>query len=74
MTEAEITLLADRRVRGPWGTERGADGLPGNASVVRADGSIEKLAGKSNVCASKGERIRIETPGGGGWERKDQDR
>ena len=75
MTEAEITLLADRRVRGPWGLSGGADGLPGNASVVRADGSIEKLAGKSNVRLSKGERIRIETPGGGGWgNSKDQDR
>jgi N-methylhydantoinase B len=67
MTEAELTLLADRRVRGPWGLSGGADGLPGNASVVRADGSIEKLADKSNVRLSKGERIRIETPGGGGW-------
>jgi N-methylhydantoinase B len=67
MTEAEVTLLADRRVRGPWGLSGGADGLPGNASVVRADGSIEKLADKSSVRLSKGERIRIETPGGGGW-------
>ncbi len=75
MTEAEVTLLADRRVRGPWGLSGGADGLPGNASVVRADGSMEKLAGKSNVRLSKGERIRIETPGGGGWgNSKDQDR
>jgi N-methylhydantoinase B len=67
LTEAEVTLLADRRVRGPWGLSGGADGLPGNASVVRADGSIEKLAGKSNVRLHKGERIRVETPGGGGW-------
>ena len=28
---------------------------------------MEKLPGKSNVRLSKGERIRIETPGGGGW-------
>jgi N-methylhydantoinase B len=68
LTEAEVTLLSDRRRNGPWGLSgRGADGLPGNASVVRADGSIEKLAGKSNVRLEKGERIRVETPGAGGW-------
>ena len=67
LTEAEVTLLSDRRRSGPWGLSGGADGLPGNASVVRADGSVEKLAGKSNVRLHQGERIRVETPGGGGW-------
>jgi N-methylhydantoinase B len=67
LTEAEVTLLSDRRRRGPWGLNRGADGLPGEASVIRGDGSVEKLPGKSHVRLTKGERIRIETPGGGGW-------
>ena len=74
LTEAEVTLLADRRTRGPWGLRGGADGLPGNASVIRRDGSVEKLPGKSNVRLVKGERIRIETPGGGGWGNSNQDR
>jgi N-methylhydantoinase B len=67
LTEAEVTLLADRRLRGPWGLGGGGDGLPGDASVLRRDGSVEKLPGKTNVRLAKGERIRIETPGGGGW-------
>jgi N-methylhydantoinase B len=67
LTEAEVTLLADRRLRGPWGLSGGGDGLPGNASVLRRDGAVEKLPGKTNVRLAKGERIRIETPGGGGW-------
>ncbi len=67
LTEAEVTLLADRRALGPWGLNGGADGLTGDASVIRVDGSMEKLSGKSNVRLSKGERIRIGTPGGGGW-------
>ncbi len=67
LSDAEVTLLADRRRHGPWGLSGGADGLPGNASVIRRDGSVEKLPGKSNVRLAKGERIRIETPGGGGW-------
>ncbi|MGA9812386.1 MAG: hydantoinase B/oxoprolinase family protein [Terriglobales bacterium] len=67
LTEAEVTLLSDRRTRGPWGLSGGADGVPGSASVIRADGSVEELPGKSNVRLGKGERVRIETPGGGGW-------
>jgi len=74
LTDAEVTLLADRRTRGPWGLGGGADGLPGNASVIRSDGSVEKLPGKSNVRLVKGERIRIETPGGGGWGNSNQNR
>jgi N-methylhydantoinase B len=67
LTDAEVTLLADRRTRGPWGLRGGADGLPGNTSVIRRDGAAEPLPGKTNVRLRKGERIRIESPGGGGW-------
>jgi N-methylhydantoinase B len=74
LTEAEVTLLSDRRTRGPWGLSGGADGAPGRASVIRRDGSVEKLPGKSNVRLGKGERIRIETPGGGGWGQPNRDR
>ncbi len=74
LTGAEVTLLADRRQRGPWGLSGGRDGLPGNASVIREDGSVEKLPGKCNVRLVKGERIRVETPGGGGWGNSNQDR
>jgi N-methylhydantoinase B len=67
LTDSEVTLLADRRNRGPWGLHGGADGAPGKATIIRADGSEESLPGKFNICLRKGERIRIETPGGGGW-------
>ena len=67
LTDAEVTLLADRRTRGPWGLNGGADGLPGGTSVVRREGPAKPLPGKTNVRLRKGERIRIESPGGGGW-------
>jgi N-methylhydantoinase B len=70
LTGAEVTLLSDRRLRGPWGLAGGAVGLAGNASVLRRDGSVEQLPGKFNVRLSSGERVRIESPGGGGWGRK----
>ena len=67
LTDAEITLLADRRDHGPWGLNGGADGAPGKAAILRADGSHKDLPGKFNVRLRKGEAIRIDTPGGGAW-------
>jgi N-methylhydantoinase B/oxoprolinase/acetone carboxylase alpha subunit len=41
--------------------------LPGKASVIRHAGLIEEMPGKFSTRLRKGERIRIESPGGGGW-------
>jgi N-methylhydantoinase B len=67
LTDCEVTLLADRRSRGPWGLAGGGDGAPGTASLIRHDGSVETMPGKFSTRLRAGERIRIETPGGGGW-------
>ena len=69
LTDAEVTLLSDRHDRKPYGLAGGKDGAMGNATVIRKDGSVQELPGKFNIRLSKGERIRIETPGGGGWGR-----
>ena len=59
---ARMSLLADRRKRGPYGLYGGSDGDPGlnriNTQSIPAKGSHEMKAG---------DRIRIESPGGGGW-------
>jgi N-methylhydantoinase B len=67
LTDCEVTLLADRRSRGPWGLSGGEDGAVGKATVLRQDGSSESMPGKFSTRLRQGERIRIETPGGGGW-------
>jgi N-methylhydantoinase B len=67
LTDVEVTLLADRRSRGPWGLKGGGDGAAGKAAIVRVNGSTQDLPGKFNARLRKGERIRIESPGGGGW-------
>src|SRR6266536_647655 len=59
LTDAEVTLLSERRTRGPWGLSGGKDGAPGKAFVVRQNGSTQELPGKFNVRLRKGERIRI---------------
>lgn len=67
LTDAEVTLLSERRVHVPYGLSGGADGAKGAAMVIRGGGSPEILPGKFNTRLRKGERIRIESPGGGGW-------
>jgi N-methylhydantoinase B len=67
LTDCSVTLLADRRTRGPWGLAGGGAGAPGTASVIRHDGSVEVMPGKFSVRLRAGERIRIQSPGGGGW-------
>ncbi len=67
LTDCGVTLLADRRTRGPWGLAGGSAGAPGKASVIRHGGLIEEMPGKFSTRLRKGERIRVESPGGGGW-------
>jgi len=67
LTDCDVTLLAERRSRGPWGLAGGSDGAAGKAFLQRSDGSVEEMTGKFSSRLRKGERIRIETPGGGGW-------
>jgi len=70
LTEAECTLLSERHRYRPYGLSGGEDGAPGRAALIREDGSCEPLAGKFNIRLHRGERIRIDTPGGGGWGTK----
>jgi N-methylhydantoinase B len=67
LTDCEVTLLADRRSRGPWGLSGGQEGAAGRAVIVRQDGSTEQMPGKFNTRLRRGDRVRIESPGGGGW-------
>src|SRR5579872_605735 len=70
LADCEVTMLADRRLRGPWGLAGGIAGSPGKTTVVRHDGSVEQVPGKFSTRLRKGERVTIETPGGGGWGRE----
>jgi N-methylhydantoinase B len=67
LTDAQVTLLADRRSRGPYGLAGGADAAPGRTLIIRRDGTAEEIPGKTSVRLRAGERVRIESPGGGGW-------
>jgi N-methylhydantoinase B len=66
LDDAELTLLAERRARGPWGLRGGKPGKAGRDEIVRG-GKRRPLASKANIRVERGDRVRVETPGGGGW-------
>ena len=66
LTDAEITILSERRNRGPYGLQGGEPGEPGR-NVLISGGEERPLAGKVSVSTREGDIIRIETPGGGGF-------
>jgi N-methylhydantoinase B/oxoprolinase/acetone carboxylase alpha subunit len=70
LSPASVTLLSDRRVRAPYGAEGGAAGAPGRNTLVR-DGREQALPGKVQLSLAVGDRVRIESPGGGGYGRRD---
>jgi len=70
LVPARMSLLADRRKRQPYGLSGGADGALGVNVIIR-DKRTQKIAAKGSHELKAGDRIRIETPGGGGWGRQD---
>jgi N-methylhydantoinase B/oxoprolinase/acetone carboxylase alpha subunit len=68
LAPAEVTILSDRRVSGPWGLEGGGNGAPGRNLLVR-DGVEMQIAAKARFDVRAGVVLRVEPPGGGGWGR-----
>jgi N-methylhydantoinase B/oxoprolinase/acetone carboxylase alpha subunit len=66
LTETGVTVLSERRVGAPYGAAGGAPGSSGRNLVVR-DGRQEALGGKVSLTLKAGDRLRIESPGGGGY-------
>jgi N-methylhydantoinase B len=62
---ARMSLLADRRKHAPYGLRGGEDAATGNASII-SNGETKQIASKGSWELSAGDRVRIETPGGGG--------
>lgn len=70
LAQAEMTVLSERRRRGPYGLAGGRPGLPGR-NVLKRNGREEVQNGKFSARLNPGDVLRIETPGGGGWGEPD---
>ena len=66
LADAQVTLLSDRRKFQPYGLAGGQPGTRGRAVQISGK-EADEIPAKSSLQARKGDVIRIETPGGGGW-------
>ncbi|MCB9591350.1 MAG: hydantoinase B/oxoprolinase family protein [Sandaracinaceae bacterium] len=61
-----FTILSERRARAPFGLAGGGDGARGR-NVLERDGEERELGGRAALELAVGDRVRVETPGGGGY-------
>ncbi|HVW85203.1 MAG TPA: hydantoinase B/oxoprolinase family protein [Bryobacteraceae bacterium] len=65
LNDADVTILSDRRTRGPYGLNGGASGAPGRNTL-----GSSPLPAKVRTTVRRNDVLRIESPGGGGWGRR----
>jgi len=66
LADVQAGILSDRRKLRPYGLMGGSPGSPGKNEIV-IKGKARRLASKCTFRVLAGAMIRIETPGGGGW-------
>ena len=62
-----LSLLSQHRVEAPYGVDGGEPGRRGRLRRVRASGETEDLGSVDGRVVGPGDRLFLETPGGGGW-------
>ncbi|KIM43678.1 hypothetical protein M413DRAFT_443583 [Hebeloma cylindrosporum] len=81
MEPMQVSILSERRTRQPYGMEGGGPGALGRNTWIKQcraeDGDLDEktelrersinIGGKATVWMGKGDRLLIETPGGGAW-------
>jgi N-methylhydantoinase B len=67
LSPSTVTLLTERRAAGPYSLSGGEPGETGRNQLVRVNGETVELPSKIRLTVRPGDRLTIETPGGGGW-------
>ncbi|MCP4663240.1 MAG: hydantoinase B/oxoprolinase family protein [bacterium] len=62
-----LSLLSQHRTQAPYGVAGGEPGAVGRQRLVRPDGEVRELRGCDQADIEAGDRLILETPGGGGW-------
>jgi N-methylhydantoinase B len=65
--EMVMTSMVERCVFPPFGLLGGKPGKPFRIQLKRAEGRAEEIGGKTHIRLFKGDRVIIETSGGGGY-------
>ncbi len=63
----KLSLLTQHRKHGAYGLNGGEKGLPGRQRLFRANGEVVELGSVDGGDVQTGDRLVLETPGGGGW-------
>jgi 5-oxoprolinase (ATP-hydrolysing) len=63
----EFSILSQHRVSAPYGMAGGGAGAVGRQVIVSVDGSRRELEGIDGCEVKPGDRVVLETPGGGGY-------
>lgn len=62
-----MSILSERRTLRPYGMEGGEPGLCGRNLLIKKGGLVVNIGGRCSTAINGGERLRIETPSGGGY-------
>ena len=65
--DISVTSMFERAVVPPYGLQGGEPGAPFEVHVVPASGEEYRLPGKANVRLATGDRVIVESCGGGGY-------
>jgi 5-oxoprolinase (ATP-hydrolysing) len=67
-----MSILSERRTLHPYGLAGGEPAACGINLLVRENGIVVNMGGRCSGKLNLGERLRIETPGGGGYGKVDE--
>jgi 5-oxoprolinase (ATP-hydrolysing) len=65
-----VAILSNHRIVAPFGVEGGQPGMVGHTYVLRSTGESEELGSTGQTTVQSGDKIVVETPGGGGFGRE----
>ncbi|WP_308909320.1 hydantoinase B/oxoprolinase family protein [Pseudokordiimonas caeni] len=68
----DVSILSGHRQIAPPGLMGGDPGMIGHTHILRASGAIDELGATGSASVEPGDRIRVETPGGGGYGEKEE--
>ncbi|RMD86028.1 MAG: hydantoinase B/oxoprolinase family protein [Calditrichaeota bacterium] len=67
LQEMSLSIVSQHRKEGPYGLKGGNPGKPGRQRIIRANGETVTLSAIDGCTVYPGDRLILETPGGGGW-------
>ena len=67
LSPVSLSVLTQHRREGPYGMAGGGPGRPGRQRLLREDGRVVELESVDGREVEPGDRLLLETPGGGGW-------